>query len=1134
MARARKRLKPERAPGICEGVPQSDGEVMGSTENCGSAEEHVEGRNGEENIDMGGEKAGEVEGNEEGIEGKEKKSGDFEGYTLKKPNKRGRKKQATVSSKRSKNEIVEEGVVEGKHSSDFVADKELEGGEKLDENGVQLKGKERATFFENLEIANGGDGASIKQEVDSDAAGNGQGNSGDVFKRRLRAVAKKVSYAEVLEYDDEGFVAKKRRRKGKQKRKIVKSEGPEDGYNENGDNGIPAKKRGKRGRPRKQVSESEGNGGKDVMEGGNEQKAGDLGIYDGKKRGRRGAKKDGKTMDKDVVGNGKSSEKQEEESSLGTNTESKYLLRASRIPKKEEPVSDSKKKHDPKWIAEESLMCHQCQRNDKGRVVRCKLCNRKRYCIPCLTNWYPKMSEDAIAEACPFCRSNCNCKACLRMTGVLKKLGNTLMLEFSDDEKVQHSRYLLQTLLPYIKQFSQEQMKEMDIEAKIRGVLPEQIQLKQALCPSDERVYCNNCGTSIVDFHRSCPNCNYDLCITCCREIRDGHLQGGQKEVIMEYTDWGFDYLHGKFKFSMPLEARNLDDSPEETYSKEHNAATSGWKANDNGSIPCPPMDLGGCGNGLLELRCMFTEHALVELTEKAKVIAKALNLEHVLEFSTQRCPCYNSMGEVNIGNNKLRKAASREDTTDNYLYCPKAKDIQSGDLKHFQRHWANGEPVIVSDVLENTSGLSWEPMVMWRAFRQITNTKHEQQLEVKALHCLDWSEVVVNIHQFFKGYKDGRFDTESWPEILKLKDWPPSNEFEELLPRHHAEFLCCLPFKEYTHPRSGFLNIATKLPEDSLKPDMGPKSYIAYGVAHELGRGDSVTRLHCDMSDAVNVLTHTAEVKLTPEQLASMTKLKQRHHVQDQLELFGMGSKVDRNKPSDGSFDISTCYKQSSVRGGDQEGEVTVEQGGQDGYSSLNGNNLVRESVMEESGKAKVDQEECMESGRPSETFGNKIEEAEAVEGGAIWDIFRRQDVPKLQDYLKKHFREFRYVHCCPVSQVVHPIHDQSFFLTMDHKAKLKKEYGIEPWTFVQKLGEAVFIPAGCPHQVRNIKSCIKVALDFVSPENVGECVRLTEEFRVLPHDHRAKEDKLEVKKMIVHAVCQAVNSLDQNAIKD
>ncbi|KAL6556267.1 Lysine-specific demethylase jmj29 [Orobanche gracilis] len=40
---------------------------------------------------------------------------------------------------------------------------------------------------------------------------------------------------------------------------------------------------------------------------------------------------------------------------------------------------------------------------------------------------------------------------------------------------------------------------------------------------------------------------------------------------------------------------------------------------------------------------------------------------------------------------------------------------------------------------------------------------------------------------------------------------------------------------------------------------------------------------------------------------------------------------------------------------------------------------------------------------------------------------------------------------------------------------------------------------------------SCIKVALDFVSPENVPWCFKLTEEFRVLPKNHRAKEDKLE-----------------------
>ncbi|GJR86793.1 hypothetical protein Tco_0210804 [Tanacetum coccineum] len=59
------------------------------------------------------------------------------------------------------------------------------------------------------------------------------------------------------------------------------------------------------------------------------------------------------------------------------------------------------------------------------------------------------------------------------------------------------------------------------------------------------------------------------------------------------------------------------------------------------------------------------------------------------------------------------------------------------------------------------------------------------------------------------------------------------------------------------------------------------------------------------------------------------------------------------------------------------------------------------------------------------------------------------------------------------------------------------------------------------------DLQSCIKVALDFVSPENVGECIRLTEDFRVLPQNHRAKEDKLEVKKMAIHAVNEAVKDL-------
>lgn len=86
-----------------------------------------------------------------------------------------------------------------------------------------------------------------------------------------------------------------------------------------------------------------------------------------------------------------------------------------------------------------------------------------------------------------------------------------------------------------------------------------------------------------------------------------------------------------------------------------------------------------------------------------------------------------------------------------------------------------------------------------------------------------------------------------------------------------------------------------------------------------------------------------------------------------------------------------------------------------------------------------------------------------------------------------------------------------------------------MEPWTFEQKLGEAVFIPAGCPHQVRNLKSCMKVALDFISPESVRECIRVTEEYQALPHC-RTWGQKLEVKKMVIHIINQIVKDLEDD----
>ncbi|KAL8250065.1 hypothetical protein R6Q59_033758 [Mikania micrantha] len=138
----------------------------------------------------------------------------------------------------------------------------------------------------------------------------------------------------------------------------------------------------------------------------------------------------------------------------------------------------------------------------------------------------------------------------------------------------------------------------------------------------------------------------------------------------------------------------------------------------------------------------------------------------------------------------------------------------------------------------------------------------------------------------------------------------------------------------------------------------------------------------------------------------------------------------------------------------------------------------------------------------------------------GALWDIFRREDVDILKIYLRKHSKEVEVA-------IDDPIHDQAFYLTLNHKRMIKQEFGVEPWTFEQSLGEAIFIPAGCPHQVRNLKSCTKVSIDFVSPENIKYCIRLKNEIRKLPLKHPAREDKLEINKMVLHAMGQSLTDI-------
>ena len=82
----------------------------------------------------------------------------------------------------------------------------------------------------------------------------------------------------------------------------------------------------------------------------------------------------------------------------------------------------------------------------------------------------------------------------------------------------------------------------------------------------------------------------------------------------------------------------------------------------------------------------------------------------------------------------------------------------------------------------------------------------------------------------------------------------------------------------------------------------------------------------------------------------------------------------------------------------------------------------------------------------------------ADGTEGGAEWTMIDRHDMCLAADLL----REWK-----KGTFTGHPIHSQQLFLTTDDVTRLRAN-GVRVWTFIQRPGEAVFIPAGVGHQAR------------------------------------------------------------------
>ncbi|WIA16214.1 hypothetical protein OEZ85_012926 [Tetradesmus obliquus] len=350
-----------------------------------------------------------------------------------------------------------------------------------------------------------------------------------------------------------------------------------------------------------------------------------------------------------------------------------------------------------------------------------------------------------------------------------------------------------------------------------------------------------------------------------------------------------------------------------------------------------------------------------------------------------------------------------------------------------FWARWLLGEPVIV----RGTQGrIPWDPDTLRRAVRDIKAERSSSKAggsngsgsddeeggaeRVSVLDCEDFARTELTQHEFFKGFKHGywmeRADSSGAlhkvPAMLKVKDWPPRSAFRQEMQRHFVDFLACLPLPLLTDPRlvASPLNAASALLPRDNPTDLGPKCYAAYGrIAEADGEGDSVTKLHTDMADAVNLLMYT-----TP--------------------------------------------------GGDP---------------------AAREAAAQVAAEGAVAR--C----------GDDLPNMPSYDGaGAVWDICARgSDAQQLSQYLSDHIPDFTHQgHPVSVARLpvvgLAPIASQAFMLSQRHRQQLQQERGVEMWHFEQHKGEAVFIPGGCPHQVRNLASCCKVAVDFVSPESMAQAL--------------------------------------------
>ena len=664
------------------------------------------------------------------------------------------------------------------------------------------------------------------------------------------------------------------------------------------------------------------------------------------------------------------------------------------------------------------------------------------------------------------------------------------------------------------------------------------------------RLLCDRCSGSVADGHRNCAECGSDYCVECCAEMRAPprrrlpKSRGSSPRAAKEAKDGADSARRARCPNCLANASDRRADAARATsaalaFKVRCVSVTTQRSLAVAKAMPDPLADVDGLADrhgarafarradeaeALAEwvaeadvarrarlAREIFGEPAPGDAAEDAELRrapdaeawrhaldagdaqAHAVAVERRIAAAAPSSPC-----ERCAASTAPTAPTSRSPHASLPVWSPAASDVDASllsaeayeeALEHFQAHWKRGDPVIVTGV-RGAGDAFWAPKALAAEMRAslarraearagaagpgpagagaergsgsktAERTKAERTKRTSGLvsevvtltDCSDGSETEMPVDAFFERLaeretsRDAAEKSGKNASLLKLRDWPGDDDFKARAPRHAEAFFSILPFKEYTNAEDGPLNLSVALPKEWVPPDLGPKTYVAMGRAGERGLGDSVTKLHQDASDVVNVLLHVGPAAKEADDGAPVT-------------------------------------------------------------------------------------EEDAEGGVPESA-------------GAVWDVFRREDVPALAEWLRRawdagslHWHRQRRERVEASGEASgkdatatarasfasasdgerrqnHPIHDQSAYLTASDLRALELETGVRPWSFRQNLGDAVFVPAGCPHQVRNLRACIKVAEDFVSPESAGECLALAKQLR-----GGGFEDKLQGRAMVMHA---------------